>query len=823
MSANQNDSKNPNSKYSYYAFISYKHEDVKAAKWLQKKLQNYRLPSKLAKEPGISAEIFDEDAHLPHRLSPIFRDQTDLTPGNLGTSLKKALASSRFLIIICSKAAHDSPEYLNYEIEHFLSTGHTIHQVIPFIIDKESNQPELDCFPPALQVLTGYDAVLGANVRDNGWNDAFLKVVATMLGVQLSAIKNLDDIRKRRHRVAVALACCFVVVLGVLGYIYYDKTYVPKIKYYANYIEVNGVAEGVYEIEPDDISLHNSCYAITTVNDIVKKVEYFNSCGTLIDYTGPLHSRYATIEYIYRDKTILYQVNCYDSNGVLEQSMQYDEELKIVQLHSSTTESTASNHVADLSDYDTPSVIVTANITRYICDYDENGFLTHRLFAVGDDNKTIADSTEIYGYAYTYCEDGLVEGIYYLGIADSAETAPEDTTGSIGGINSVHFLYENGVISMIAYFDEDDNLVNCSDGWATCMYGLNENGIQTSISYYDPSLQLISCSSGYASVVYTVDGAFVVEADYFDEAGDRTSCIYGYAICLYDYDDSTGLETQETYYDENLKLTECDYGYAVVTQEFLEDGRFLVMYYDAEGNPTDTTYGYSMLLSERNENGLVEQLTYIDSEGNVLYVVSYNYDGTTLLERSYSNEDGEPFTNSYNYTTVKFEHDDRGNTTGMSFYNADGKLCAGEYGYASTTVKYNDYGNMTYIEYRDEDNELVEPILKMEYDEQGRRTYAAYYDDDGELVNGDSYASITFEYTEKDDGYTVLMIYEDANRNHVAINGFAAVRYAYDLYGNIISKTYYDESMEVISWEDTAFLSILSKLPHSTPDFSGLS
>lgn len=225
---------------------------------------------------------------FPTGSPPIFRDQTDLTPGNLGTSLKKALASSRFLIVICSKAAHDSPEYLNYEIEHFLSTGHIIHQVIPFIIDKESNQPELDCFPPALQVLTGYDAVLGANVKDNGWNDAFLKVVATMLGDQLSAIKNLDDIRKRRHRVAVALACCFVVVLGVLGYIYYDKTYVPKIKYYANYIEVNGVAEGVYEIEPDDISLHNSCYAITTVNDNVKKVEDFNSCGTLIDYTGPL-------------------------------------------------------------------------------------------------------------------------------------------------------------------------------------------------------------------------------------------------------------------------------------------------------------------------------------------------------------------------------------------------------------------------------------------------------------------------------------------------------------------------------------------------------
>ncbi len=36
--------------FEYYAFISYKHEDEKWAKWLQDKLASYRLPSAIRKE-----------------------------------------------------------------------------------------------------------------------------------------------------------------------------------------------------------------------------------------------------------------------------------------------------------------------------------------------------------------------------------------------------------------------------------------------------------------------------------------------------------------------------------------------------------------------------------------------------------------------------------------------------------------------------------------------------------------------------------------------------------------------------------------------------
>lgn len=63
--------------YPYFAFISYKSEDAKWARWLKKQLLRYRLPVKTRKA----------HSDLPKRISPIFLDKTNLTPGLLDEGL----------------------------------------------------------------------------------------------------------------------------------------------------------------------------------------------------------------------------------------------------------------------------------------------------------------------------------------------------------------------------------------------------------------------------------------------------------------------------------------------------------------------------------------------------------------------------------------------------------------------------------------------------------------------------------------------------------------------------------------------------------------
>ena len=82
-----------NEEYTYYAFISYSHKDEKWAKWLQQKLEHYRLPTVIRKESG---------KVLPKRIAPVFLDATDLTVGKLNDNLHRELENSRFLIVTCS-------------------------------------------------------------------------------------------------------------------------------------------------------------------------------------------------------------------------------------------------------------------------------------------------------------------------------------------------------------------------------------------------------------------------------------------------------------------------------------------------------------------------------------------------------------------------------------------------------------------------------------------------------------------------------------------------------------------------------------------------
>ncbi len=202
----------------YYAFISYKREDSQYAKWLQRKLHGYRLPAKL-KSQAESGRISLNGRDVPSRLAPVFRDQTDLIPGVLSESLTNALQKSRYLIVICSKHAAAKSTYLDMEIKAFLESGHTPDQIIPLIVDTESKAPEKDCFPLELKALNEKYELLGANFKDSGKNDAFLKIVANMLGVQMAEVKNLAKIIKIKQILAFSAALllaasCFCAVIG---------------------------------------------------------------------------------------------------------------------------------------------------------------------------------------------------------------------------------------------------------------------------------------------------------------------------------------------------------------------------------------------------------------------------------------------------------------------------------------------------------------------------------------------------------------------------------------------------------------------------------
>ena len=171
--------------YTYYAFISYKREDESWAKWLQEKLEYFKLPASLNGS---------EDNDTPHYIRPVFRDITDLRPGILSERIKEALDQSKYLIALCSPR-YSKSTWCDAEIKRFIETNKAAN-IIPFIIDGTPYaNDDSECFPPSLRSLRGSkNELLGADIRPISSEYAFIQVVASMLDI------NTDILWKRYLR-----------------------------------------------------------------------------------------------------------------------------------------------------------------------------------------------------------------------------------------------------------------------------------------------------------------------------------------------------------------------------------------------------------------------------------------------------------------------------------------------------------------------------------------------------------------------------------------------------------------------------------------------
>lgn len=182
-----------NKRYSFYAFISYKHLDKLWAKWVQSQLEHYRLPSRLCREKSI-----------PRHVSPIFRDETDLLGGKtIHTLLEEKIRQSKYLIVICSRHMQIEPKYIDYEIETFLAAGNPSSRILPLIVDGEANSgdPGMECLPPSLKGM-GDAMPLGIKLNRRDKKETVLKLIASILELDLQILRAHNQERRQRRIVA---------------------------------------------------------------------------------------------------------------------------------------------------------------------------------------------------------------------------------------------------------------------------------------------------------------------------------------------------------------------------------------------------------------------------------------------------------------------------------------------------------------------------------------------------------------------------------------------------------------------------------------------
>jgi hypothetical protein len=193
--------------FRYRAFISYCHQDRKAAARLQTALENFRLPREAAARAG-----------LPERLRPIFRDREALgSSHDLSAAICQALDESAHLVVICSPAAAAS-RWVAAEVRHFIARRGA-ENVLCFIVDGDPNaghgSPE--CLPEPLRTAQTGREVLAADARPqgDGWRDAVVKTIAGLSGLPFAELARREHTRQRRR--ALTWAAAGLLLAAIFG------------------------------------------------------------------------------------------------------------------------------------------------------------------------------------------------------------------------------------------------------------------------------------------------------------------------------------------------------------------------------------------------------------------------------------------------------------------------------------------------------------------------------------------------------------------------------------------------------------------------------
>lgn len=200
-----------------YAFISYNSKDDRWAKWLQRKLETYRLPTIIA----------NEKPELPKKIEPVFRFVTSIGPGPLSDVLKDNLSKSKYLIVICSPLSAKS-KWVGEEILEFIKQEKR-DNIILFIVDGEpySNDPERECYHPVIK--NELPEMLGVNVQEKGDESvffrkqkAFIKVVSRLLNVSVDSLWQRQKIRIIRNWI-ISISVSIMMILLLVGVSMYQK------------------------------------------------------------------------------------------------------------------------------------------------------------------------------------------------------------------------------------------------------------------------------------------------------------------------------------------------------------------------------------------------------------------------------------------------------------------------------------------------------------------------------------------------------------------------------------------------------------------------
>ena len=678
--------------YRFYAFISYSRKNEKEAKWLQKKLEAYRLPTVLQKQ----------HSELPKSLK-IFRDKTDIgVGGTVASALSRELQDSKKLIVLCSPDSAKS-EYVEYEIESFIKLGRSSDDILPFVVAGEIKRGSAaDCYGAKLHELN----LNAADSVQEGKGNAFVRLLASLLGIKYDDLKKRERARMIRNNCLLGTACAAIVAFSsaVAWYV------TPHTRYYADYVTRWGIPEGIGKpLSEKEIKGLFEHYEITSQYNRPVKLLHANSAGTPIAELSLLErqNRPVIAVYKYKDSFLpvkrkdlrldhaIYTICPHDVSSLnrdyvirAEYKNTTNESADVVFYYDTTDNPlqkqlsndvladgslyyfdvpalSASNDVSDIVDFSPELVFMENNSAIYVhkITYDKESGFEKRLDFYNKNNRVVADKNGVTGILFEYDLDGRCVFEEYLyeeykyGIITKKKLVYDD---------------ENRLVSVSFFGIGNEALFNDTRCFSKKKITWNENGNYSTIAFFDENGECAPQKNYYDAIVINNE---------YDERGfeKKTKLVMNdnSVVLLSSTSDEKGLPVE-------MIISFPDGRFAYRINSFDSDGKILdAKLYDVEGNELD----HSVYEREKNK------VTIFVVQGDDKYKIIDDYDayGRHIQETQQIN--GETY-----QCKIAYSGDNR-----SICYLKNGQYYIPEQkGYARAEFAYNNDGKLVYAGFKDE-------------------------------------------------------------------------------------------------------------------------
>jgi YD repeat-containing protein len=754
-----------NSRYAYYAFISYNHRNSKQAKWIQEELENFKFPTTLKKEYG---------SRIPDSLRPIFRDATDLNAGVLEENLKRELLDSRFLVVVCSPESAQS-EWVNKEVDFFIQNGRE-DQIIPLIVagKPDAADEKEQCFVPALRNLK--KEILGISIPELGAEKALVKVVAKMLSLKFDQLWQRHERQKRRaRRIKRSLASIMLLLLIGSGFFAWDYNR-EKISYYADFVDKWGVPTGIIPLTEEQVAHRQGSYRFVSKQGKTRRVEYVNSHGLILE-ENKKHSDYLIYGFYV---PVNMKINYHEDGRVSNIAYFNERNARIFDLRFSKE---GQNFLMEIKPRKKEweknfGELAESKVRIYSVMRDSSGFISRMMYRNAQE-YLVRDKKKSFGEAYTRNSRGQILSTVHL---DKSGQQMKDDLKYENVYDSLGYIQER---SSTRKDEEKRNRVQ--------RYSYDSWGNRISARNYDDEGNPQYDEEGVFEKKYEYDdfGNLIKKASF--DANKELICGKGrrFAYTLMDYNEK-GLEIKKSVYGIDGEPAVAYEGWFTNSKAYDDKGRLVkTNYWDKDGKPfgiegTDVSeerYEYDI-------DGNMISESFFDANGNLTEKDGYasakfEYDDKgNPIKLSYFDAQNAPATD---IAEIIIEYDEQSNETKSSAYFKDGRL---------TTWDYNEFGSLVKKSFHgakgaSTKNALGFAAIIYKYDQYGNISKECTYDENQNKILDEGYACKSFEYDEN--GNAIRTVFEGTNGNAVKIkHGFSERRNEYDEKGNIIEEKYFD-------------------------------